>query len=188
MARKPAPDTRERILTTTTRLFTEHGIRAIGMQRIIDETGIGKNLLYREFAGKDDLVVAYLERLRAEWAAKVADQIDPLDDDPAAQLVALTRLHADQAAERRCPFRSCYSEFPDPTVPAVSVAGSHLDGVRRMVHRIAKRTATEDPQRLGDRVWLIIEGMYAASAHPGGRRSTRTAVAMVEELVAGNRG
>lgn len=187
MARTPAPGTRDRILDTAARLFYDNGVRAVGMQQIVSETGIGKNLLYREFESKDELVVAYLERLRGDWAALVAEHVEPLADDPAAQLVALTRLAAAQVSEdgyRGCAFRNCYSEFPDPDNPAGRVAGAHLQGMRRQVLAIARRIPVADPQQLGERVWLVVEGIYAASAHPGGRKAAANGIAMVEDLIA----
>ena len=42
------------------RLFYQHGYRAIGVDTITAESGIGKMTLYRHYPSKDDLIVAYL--------------------------------------------------------------------------------------------------------------------------------
>ncbi|MFI9007773.1 TetR/AcrR family transcriptional regulator [Actinosynnema sp. NPDC053489] len=183
MARQQAPGTRERILDTAARLFTAHGVRAVGMQRIVDECGCGKNLLYREFPSKDALVVAHLARLREIWLAQVHATLAPLADDPAAQLVALAELAAAQVAEagyRGCAFRNCLTEFPRHRVGRF--AAEHLADVRAQVGELAGRTGAARPELLAERVWLAIEGMYASAAHPGGERAGEVAVALVAEL------
>lgn len=187
MARTPAPGTRDRILDTAARLFREHGVRAVGMQQIVDESGTGKNLLYREFASKDDLVVAYIERFRGEWSDLIAEHVDPLAGDPSAQVLALARIAAAQAVQDGqlgCVFRNCYREFPDPVNPAGKVATQHLQAMRRQVLTLARKTGAADPELLGEQIWVILEGMYAASSHPGGRRAAATGLAMIEKLVA----
>ncbi|MCC8246478.1 TetR/AcrR family transcriptional regulator [Saccharothrix luteola] len=183
MARQPAPDTRDRILDTAARLFTAHGVRAVGMQRIVDECGCGKNLLYREFPSKDDLVLAHLAGLRATWLAQVEEVTAPLADDPAAQLVAIAELAALQVREpdyRGCAFRNCFTEFPDHRVGGF--AADHLADVRGHIADLAARTGAARPDLLADRIWLVIEGMYASAAHPGGERADEVAVALVAEL------
>ncbi len=187
MARERAPDTRDRILRTAARLFLEQGVRAVGMQQIIDESGTGKNVLYREFPSKDDLVVACLSQFRSDWAGLISEHVDTMSGDPAGQLVALARLAAAQVSEdghRGCVFRNCYNEFPDADHPVRRAAGQHLQSVRRQVLRLAKLTDPPDPVALGERIWLVIEGIYAAGVHPGGKRAASTGVAMVAELVA----
>src|ERR1700732_4660 len=52
---------RERILETAEDLFYREGIHAVGIDTIIEKSGVAKMSLYRNFASKDDLVAAYLE-------------------------------------------------------------------------------------------------------------------------------
>ena len=40
------------------RLFYANGCRAVGMDQVVRETGLGKMTLYRQFPTKDDLVAA----------------------------------------------------------------------------------------------------------------------------------
>ena len=92
MARRQAPGTRERILAVAARLFSRHGVRAVGMQQLVDETGLGKSLVYREFASKDDLVAAWLRDNDQAWV-KLADAATaPYEGDPARQLLALVEF------------------------------------------------------------------------------------------------
>ncbi|MDZ4236409.1 MAG: helix-turn-helix domain-containing protein, partial [Dietzia sp.] len=70
-ARSTKPGPRERLLATSTRLFSTDGIRAVGIDRILRESKVAKASLYNTYGSKDELVVAYLramaERDRALW-------------------------------------------------------------------------------------------------------------------------
>jgi AcrR family transcriptional regulator len=186
MARSPAPGTRDRILDTATRLFQEQGVRAVGLQQIIDECGCGKSLLYREFASKDALVVAYLEHAQAEWSEIIDEALRPHAGDPAAQLVALVQAVADQVAATDyagCPFRTTHAHFPDPDHPAHRVAVRHVRDLRARLRRLARLARARNPEALGDRLLLIIDGLYVNGSMLGDRTAGATAVALAEELV-----
>src|SRR5258708_39908153 len=64
----PTENARERILLTAYDLFARHGIRAVGVDRIVAESGVAKTTLYRHFASKDDLVVAAVELREELWS------------------------------------------------------------------------------------------------------------------------
>jgi AcrR family transcriptional regulator len=184
MARTPDPGAHDRILDAASRLFAEHGVHAVGLQQIIDECGCGKNLLYREFGSKDDLVVAYLERCRRDWAAIVAEATRA--DDPAQRLVALVEGVARRAAEdgfRGCPLRNAHAEFPDAGHPAHQVIVAHYSERRDHLRELAGRARAEDPDALADRIALIIDGINANGAVLGEAGAVRAALAFAEDTV-----
>jgi len=186
MARRPDPHARQRILDTATRLFDTHGVHAVGLQQIIDELGCGKNLLYREFATKDDLVGAYLQRCRDNWSSIIASATAPLPDDPAGQLVAIVRTtvqYATAPGYRGCPVHNAHAEFPDATHPAYPIAVEHFTAVQDLLFDLAKDAGAADPKVLADRLALIIDGANTNGAALGSQGSAVAAVAFAEDVV-----
>jgi AcrR family transcriptional regulator len=186
MARTPAPGTRDRILKVAARLFQQHGVRAVGLQQVIDETGLGKNLLYREFPSKDDLVTAWLREDRAaSWSAMLTITA-PFDGDPARQLLAVIEMGAGVAADpgfRGCIFHNTSNEFRDPDHPANREAVDQLRQLHRYLESLARTAGADDPQALADALMLVLEGMYASSAVLGPDGPSRAGVTMARILI-----
>ena len=63
----PARPARERILETALRLFYAHGPGGVGVDTVIAESGAAKATLYKYFPRKDDLVLAYLDKVDQAW-------------------------------------------------------------------------------------------------------------------------
>jgi len=127
------------------------------------------------------------QRWRRQCVCCARTEVEPLANDPRAELVALARLAAAQATATDyggCAFRNCYRDFPEPDHRTGRVVAKHLHGVRRRVLSIAKRTGADNPYELGELVWLIVEGIYAGRVPPGGRRTAATGIAMVDDLLA----
>jgi len=186
MARRPDPTTRQRILDTAAGLFDAHGVHAVGLQQIIDELGCGKNLLYREFATKDDLVTAYLARCREDWHAMATAALATCPDDPAGQLLALVRASVERALQpgfRGCPVHNAYAEFHQPGQPVEPVATAHFRTVRDLLLDLARQAGAADPRRLADRLELIVDGATANAAALGGEGAAGTAVSFAEDVV-----
>ena len=58
---------RERILVAAHGLFYAEGIRATGVDRIIERSSVSKVTFYRQYASKDDLIRAYLDYRHERW-------------------------------------------------------------------------------------------------------------------------
>src|SRR5258708_16857368 len=70
---------RQRLLETARALFYQEGIRAIGVDTIVERSGVGKATLYRHFPTKDDLIAAYIEqedRAHLQWFDEIIAAAD----------------------------------------------------------------------------------------------------------------
>ena len=105
MALHPCPPA-QRILDTAFRLFYARGLRAVGVDTIIAESGVAKATFYKHFPAKDDLVLAYLDRVDGIWTGPAArGRGRPPGPTPRDQLVGL--FDALGTACRRDGYRGC---------------------------------------------------------------------------------
>jgi AcrR family transcriptional regulator len=172
VARTAVPGTRERILGVASRLFYDHGVRAVGMNRIITEAGTGKNLLYQHFPAKSDLVAAYLGAARERRAEREARALEAAGDDPREQLVALVAEVAATVRRpgfRGCAFRNYLAEFPeddgtDRAGPG-AVAHAQLAETRAVIAERVAALGVADPDRLVEQLWLLVDGLFLQAAY-----------------------
>jgi AcrR family transcriptional regulator len=174
---KPA---RERVLDVAADLFYRKGIRAVGVDEIVNEAGVAKISLYRSFKSKDDLIVAYLERRNAEFYRQWDARFSRFADDPRAMLSAIMDFltaRTTQANYRGCPFINYANEFPDPSHPGHRVVEANKREWRRRLTTIAEGLGAQKPKLLADGLLLLVEGAYTASQTLGGPRGPAAALA-----------
>jgi AcrR family transcriptional regulator len=187
MPRRPTAGAREQILDVAGALFYARGVRAVGMSEVVTAAGCGKNLLYAHFPSKADLVAAYLERFRAR-RDRTEQRVVDAADGPRAQLVGLVAEVADRVAApgfRGCALRNHLAEFPDTDDAASRVAHRYLDDSRARVAHAVALLGTADPAGVTERVWLVVDGLYASGARGPDLAVARAAVALVDEIVDG---
>lgn len=78
--RRNRPSPRQRLLDAATKLFQEEGIRVIGIDRILREADVAKASLYSLLGSKDNLVIAYIERLDEEYRQRWAERTEHVYD------------------------------------------------------------------------------------------------------------
>jgi AcrR family transcriptional regulator len=90
------------ILDTTAALVAEHGLRAVTMSQIAEETGIGRATLYKYFPDVEAILVAWHERHvldHLERLARVRDQAGGGGDSLEAVLEAYALIAYERAQE-----------------------------------------------------------------------------------------
>ena len=122
----PPKNGRERLVAAAVDLFYRHGFGAVGIDRVIASAGVTKTTFYKHFEGKDDLMVAAVQR-RDEWESQAWDRAVRrlAGDDPAARLLAtldVLDLWFNEPDFRGCMFTNTAMEFPNPHDPVHQAA------------------------------------------------------------------
>lgn len=118
---------RERLLGTAARIFYAEGINAVGVSRIVDEARVTLATFYRHFPSKQDLVLAYLQRVHDDFASRAA-AAEETAEDPSDVLRSIGNNITAQLLEpgfRGCAFINAASEFEDPDGPIMRAVLAH---------------------------------------------------------------
>ena len=105
---------RERLLRTASELFYAEGIRAVGVDRVIEVAGVTRATFYRHFPSKDDLVVAYLRAVHDAVRTLAGDQPG---ERRLRQIVGSMGELLCAPGFRGCSFINAAAEFADPDSP-----------------------------------------------------------------------
>jgi AcrR family transcriptional regulator len=189
----PPSSARQRILNTAFRLFYAHGIRAVGVDRIIAESGVAKATFYKHFPAKDDLVVAYLDRVDEVWSGQLHAAAQAAGADPADQMVGL--FDALGSACRRDGYRGCAfinaAAEAEPGTPVHDRTVAHKRAVLSWVRDLARDAGAGDPDGLARSLTLLLDGGLASGAldadPEAAVRAKQSAGALVDMALASDR-
>lgn len=160
-----APRAIDRIRAVADEMFYREGIRAIGVDEIVNRAGVTKPSLYRSYASKDELAAAYLKDYEAGFWERFEAVGVGHENDPRAHLLAYLEGLAQRATKtgyRGCGLTNAAVEYPQAGHPARKVAEANKRALRSRLVAMAKRMGAADAQALGDGLLLLIEGVYAS--------------------------
>lgn len=147
---------RQRLLDAATDLFYREGIHSVGVDRIIEAAGVTRATMYKQFPGKEGLVLAYLrgedEGLRALFA-----QAASVSDDPDTLLeLVITGIEQDirERHTRGCPFINAAAEYPDEG-PVRELIAEHREWFRGTLEQLARGAGLTEPQDVAASLVLL---------------------------------
>ena len=163
MKKEIAP--KDKVFQTASRLFYQNGYRAIGVDTIAAESGIGKMTLYRHYPSKDDLITAYLKDSNELFWANF-EVITEEAESPRDKLLAFfdaLQEYVKTPACHGCPFLNVATEYPETDYPGHQIAIEHKQAVRARFHQLAKEAGAKKPDILADQLFLLMDGAYMAA-------------------------
>jgi AcrR family transcriptional regulator len=163
----PNPRAKERILAAAYDLFSRHGIRAVGIDAIIEQSGVARMTLYRHFSCKEQLVLAFLEQRAQFWAsawlqAEVMRRATTARD----RLLAIFDVFGEWFRVEDfegCTFINVMLETPnrDDRVRRASI--EYLERIREFLGQLADEAGIRDREAFARKWHILMKGSIVAA-------------------------
>ncbi|WP_457947626.1 TetR/AcrR family transcriptional regulator [Pseudarthrobacter sp. alpha12b] len=181
-----ATNSLERILSVAYELFSRRGIRDVGVNELIERSGVAKATFYRHFPSKDSLVLAFLEQRDKLWTVEaIVSQARQRGQTPVERLLAIFDVLEEWF--RRDDFEG--STFihvlleMGPSHPLGQASINYLAKLRGHVQALAEEAGLMDPDGFA-RSWQILMKGSIISATGGdldaGKRARQMAGWLIE--------
>jgi AcrR family transcriptional regulator len=158
---------RQRILDTAYDLFSRHGVRAVGVDRIVAESGVAKMSLYRHFPSKDELVLSFLQEREDRWTRDwLGAEVERRATSAAGRMLAIFDVFGEwfQLAEfEGCTFINVLLEFDDRASAVRQASAGYLRNIRSFVAELAAGAGARDPDALAHKWHILMKGSIVAA-------------------------
>ncbi len=178
---------RERILDAAYPLFSRSGIRAVGVDTIVEAAGVAKMTLYRNFPSKDDLALAFLELREERWTrAWLWNEVSQRADSPAERLLAIFDVFSDWFGRvdfEGCTFINVLLEQDDADDPVRAASVKHLANIRGLIQELAGEAGIEDVDAFSRQWHILMKGSIVAAGEgdrDAGRRARELGTLLLE--------
>jgi AcrR family transcriptional regulator len=177
---------RERVLNTAYELFSRRGVRAVGVDTIINRAKVAKMTFYKYFPSKDDLVLAFLKRREQLWTeqwleAAVMERASTAGD----RLLAVFDVF-DEWFQRDdfegCSFINVLLEMFEPTSAVRAASAGYLANIRIFLRSLAKDAGAGEPDDFARKWHILMKGCIVAAGE-GDRLAARRARAVARLLL-----
>jgi AcrR family transcriptional regulator len=160
-------DARERLLTAAYDLFAHQGVQAVGVDAIIERSGVARQTMYRHFGSKQDLVLAFLARREEVWTyGWLATEVRRRSDDPRERLLSIFKVFDEwfrAPGFEGCSFINVLLEYPDGQHPLHRAAAEHLAHIREFLRDLATDAGVEDPEAFARQWHILMKGSIVAA-------------------------
>lgn len=167
VAAPTAGDARQRLLTAAYELFARQGVQAVGVDAIIERSGVARQTMYRNFGSKQELVLAFLARREELWTyGWLAAEVRRRTDDPRERLLTIFDVFDKwfrSPSFEGCSFINVMLEHPDPQHPLHRAAAKYLGHIREFLADLARDAGIADPESFACQWHILMKGSIVAA-------------------------
>lgn len=179
----------DRIMAVAYELFSRRGVRDVGVNELIERSGVAKATFYRHFPSKDSLVLAFLERRDRQWTVDaIVSEARRRGATPADQLLAIFDVFGDWFLREdfeACSFINVLLEM-GPAHPLGQASIDYLAKIRGHVQVLAEEAGLQRPEEFA-RSWHILMKGSIISATEGDMQAAKRAQQMAAWLIGHHR-
>jgi AcrR family transcriptional regulator len=177
-------DPADRILATAYELFAHRGIRDVGVNELINSSGVSKATFYRHFPSKNALVLAFLELRDQVWTLDlIVSEARSRGNTAEERLLAIFDVFGDwfqRTDFEACTFINVLLEMgPGHTLGQASIG--YLSRIRGHVQALAQEAGLNRPEEFA-RSWHILMKGSIISATEGDVLASKRAQQMARWL------
>jgi AcrR family transcriptional regulator len=179
---------RDHLLAVAQRMFCETGFHAVSVDAILEEAGVARMTLYKNFGSKEDLIVATLKREDRMFRQWLVSAVEAQSNHSQDRILGLFHALHDRFASDGyygCAFIRASIEYPAPGHPVHRAAREHKEMIRSYLRGLAAEIEGADPMTLSEQLYLLFEGAITASQLHGEPWPAEYARQAAEKLLAG---
>jgi len=176
---------KEKIDRTAYDLFTRHGIHSVGVDTIVARSGVGKMTLYRHYASKDQLALAFLERRWAVFSRGWQSAVEELGLRPRQALLAIFDVLDKwyrSPGYAGCPVVKAFLESSESDDEVGAGALRYFSMVRGYLRKLAAHAGVRDPDGIAMQWHILVWGSIigaCAKDRDAARRAKEMAAAIL---------
>ena len=162
-----AATARERIDQSAYELFSQRGVRAVGVDEVVARSGVAKMTLYRHYPSKNHLVLAFLRRREELWTRGwLQAEVERRGGPPGERLLAIFEVF-DKWFRRPdfegCSFINVMLEIAELDHPVRKATVAHLATIRAFLRQLTTEAGVADPDGLARQWHMLMKGSIVAA-------------------------
>ena len=151
----------EHILDVASELFYAHGLRNVGINRVIRESGVSRGTLYNHFESKDHLIEAYVQRQSVRWLEWYTSRIAETPGDPRDKILGafdVLDCWFQSGNFRGCSVANAMVELADADHAATELKEAHDRSLRCLFADLVEASGVEDVAELSEELFVVLRG------------------------------
>lgn len=182
---------RDHLVEVAKNLFYKHGFRAVGIDTVLEESGVAKKTLYNHFKSKDELIIATLQRREQQWLESLRARMPELVMNQASDPRLAKVLSFFDALDEwinsdffyGCMFINASAEYPRQNDPIHVVCASHKKLVAQFIEELIAALELKDPHSMAQNIALVVDGAITAAHTSNNKQAAKQAKHITQTLL-----